>query len=412
VRVAIWVSVAILISIVAAFSSLWARSVIAKQTATSSYIHARTALAADLRSARMVGLFPSELQPLVARAAAVNAALPPAHQLFWSNATATFYNHQSSKLRALDQQLHNLVQHITAETRHQTRLILRTYQREIQLARYDGLAVKADLSRLRSARLALAQARTPGAYRAITQALLPTLGDLRTMVNARQAELTQLRRTVESAPHPLHALQKLALAKVSTAENELNLLRLFVKRPGYGQPLANLQHEMRAATLHQALVAAVDINNLAAQLHTRFVKVAPPKWILVSTEGQWARMYQGTRQVYFTYVTTGGPELPTDHGFFHIYMKASPWTFHSPWPPGSPYYYPPTPIQYWMPFYKGEGLHDAWWRSNFGPGSNLQPTYLGDGNVILGTHGCVNMPLAAARFVWNWAPVGTPVIVI
>jgi hypothetical protein len=93
-------------------------------------------------------------------------------------------------------------------------------------------------------------------------------------------------------------------------------------------------------------------------------------------------------------------------------MKASPWVFHSPWPPGNPYYYPPTPIQYWMPFDGGEGLHDAWWRSNFGPGSNLQPTDLGTGNYILGTHGCVNLPMAAAQFVWNWAPVGTTVVVI
>ena len=60
-----------------------------------------------------------------------------------------------------------------------------------------------------------------------------------------------------------------------------------------------------------------------------------------------------TRQVYSTLVTTGGPQLPTDHGFFHIYMKISPFTFHSPWPPGSQYWYPDSPVQYWMPFYGG-----------------------------------------------------------
>jgi hypothetical protein len=65
-----------------------------------------------------------------------------------------------------------------------------------------------------------------------------------------------------------------------------------------------------------------------------------------------------------------------------------------------------------MPFDGGEGLHDASWRSNFGPGSDLAPTDLGNGNTILGTHGCVNLPLDAAQFIWNWAPIGTTVVVI
>jgi len=113
-----------------------------------------------------------------------------------------------------------------------------------------------------------------------------------------------------------------------------------------------------------------------------------------------------------TPVTTGGPELPTDHGVFHIYFKASPFVFHSPWPPGSPFYYFPTPVQFWMPFDGGEGLHDASWRSDFGPGSNLAPTDLGTGRSIQGTHGCVNLPFDAAQFIWDWAPLGTTVVVI
>jgi lipoprotein-anchoring transpeptidase ErfK/SrfK len=149
-----------------------------------------------------------------------------------------------------------------------------------------------------------------------------------------------------------------------------------------------------------------------AEVDADYNRYLPQKMIVVSTENQSATMYEAGRQVYSTPVTTGGPELPTDHGVFHIYLKLSPFVFHSPWPIGSPYYYPPTPVQFWMPFDGGEGLHDASWRSNFGPGSNLQPTDLGTGNYILGTHGCVNLPFDAASFVWNWAPVGTTVVVI
>lgn len=58
---------------------------------------------------------------------------------------------------------------------------------------------------------------------------------------------------------------------------------------------------------------------------------------------------------------------------------------------------------YWMPIdlSTGVGLHDATWRSTFG-GSY----YLGSGS-----HGCVNMPLSTAKFIFNNFADGTPVIV-
>jgi lipoprotein-anchoring transpeptidase ErfK/SrfK len=169
---------------------------------------------------------------------------------------------------------------------------------------------------------------------------------------------------------------------------------------------------LAATTAFGAVVKESHLRALQQVVAADYRKTVPYKMIVVSTETQYASAYQGGKIVLTTPVTTGGPELPTDHGVFHIYMKVTPWVFHSPWPPSSPYYYPPTPITYWMPFDGGEGLHDAWWRPNFGPGSNLQPTNLGTGRYILGTHGCVNLPMSAAEFIWNWAPIGTTVVVI
>ena len=60
--------------------------------------------------------------------------------------------------------------------------------------------------------------------------------------------------------------------------------------------------------------------------------------------------------------------------------------------------------------YSGYGLHDAWWRQHYGPGTNVY----GDGpgsNEPTGTHGCVNIPFAQTQWLWNWAPVGTPVVI-
>jgi len=53
-------------------------------------------------------------------------------------------------------------------------------------------------------------------------------------------------------------------------------------------------------------------------------------------------------------------------------------------------------------------LHDSWWRTVYGPGTNVwhvDPAY---GNQT-GTHGCVTMPLHAAAWLYNWTPIGTMV---
>lgn len=63
---------------------------------------------------------------------------------------------------------------------------------------------------------------------------------------------------------------------------------------------------------------------------------------------------------------------------------------------------------YWMPFlhnqYGNYGFHDATWRadSEFG---NVDP------NSTNASHGCVEMPLAAQKWLFEWAPVGTAVTV-
>jgi lipoprotein-anchoring transpeptidase ErfK/SrfK len=219
---------------------------------------------------------------------------------------------------------------------------------------------------------------------------------------------------LSQAHNDRNAIFAQAQQEASQADGQLSLLSLLTPRAdSYRRALSTeLQAVQSAPLAFAAAVKETHIHRELATIAADYYRTLPHKMIVVSTESQSASMYQDGRQIYSTLVTTGGPELPTDHGVFHIYMKVTPWVFHSPWPPGSPYYYPPTPITYWMPFDGGEGLHDAWWRSNFGPGSNLQPTYLGTGNYILGTHGCVNLPMDAAQFVWDWAPVGTTVVVI
>lgn len=60
-----------------------------------------------------------------------------------------------------------------------------------------------------------------------------------------------------------------------------------------------------------------------------------------------------------------------------------------------------SPVDYWMPFNAGVGLHDASWRSTFG----------GKIYVTSGSHGCINLPHSAAETIFNNLDAGCPVIV-
>lgn len=60
-----------------------------------------------------------------------------------------------------------------------------------------------------------------------------------------------------------------------------------------------------------------------------------------------------------------------------------------------------TPVDFWIPFNGGVGIHDAKWRGTFG-GSQYK------GN---GSHGCVNTPWDKAKIIFEHTSVGTPVVV-
>ena len=57
-------------------------------------------------------------------------------------------------------------------------------------------------------------------------------------------------------------------------------------------------------------------------------------------------------------------------------------------------------VEYWMPFHDGQGLHDAPWRSSFG--GNIYKTN--------GSHGCVNLPPAVAKTIYENMEERMPII--
>lgn len=123
------------------------------------------------------------------------------------------------------------------------------------------------------------------------------------------------------------------------------------------------------------------------------------KVIFVSLATQRLYAYENGVSI-FSYpvpVTTGKSNHATVTGEFAIFQKSTDFTMKSPFP-DEPY---TLFVKYWMPFYSGYGLHDAPWRGSFG----------GQEFGYNGTHGCVNMREAEVAKLFEWAPIGTKVIV-
>jgi len=63
---------------------------------------------------------------------------------------------------------------------------------------------------------------------------------------------------------------------------------------------------------------------------------------------------------------------PSPPGFWSIFVREHPTEFKSSEPPGSAFWYPPTPINFAMQFHSnGYFLHDSWWRGIYGQGMNF-----------------------------------------
>ncbi|MDW7982487.1 MAG: L,D-transpeptidase [Thermomicrobium sp.] len=116
------------------------------------------------------------------------------------------------------------------------------------------------------------------------------------------------------------------------------------------------------------------------------------KWIEVDLSAQVLRAWEFERLVFWTLVSTGLPQYPTPTGLFRVSVKLRYERMRGG-TPGIDYYDLPN-VPHTMYFYRGYALHGAYWHSNFG-----HPM----------SHGCVNLPLDAAAWLYEWTPVGTVV---
>jgi lipoprotein-anchoring transpeptidase ErfK/SrfK len=221
---------------------------------------------------------------------------------------------------------------------------------------------------------------------------------------AIEAEARGLRARYQADPAAFLASTQ---ATRTAARNEATIA-VFLKLEGAVRLSAALERYgalLLPAEPQRVALAAAGIQHYGKQLHNGLLHDGPSRLITVSLHEQRLIAYDHGRVVVDTLVTTGRPALATDVGAMRVTRKDSPWTMHSPWPKGSPEWYPDTPVRMVLWFTEnGEGLHDASWQpdSTLGPGSQNGP---------FASHGCIHVPLAAVSTLFEWAPIGTPVVV-
>ncbi len=128
--------------------------------------------------------------------------------------------------------------------------------------------------------------------------------------------------------------------------------------------------------------------------------VEVPKLILVDVGKQRLYAYENGVSIFDqpVPVTTGKAGYDTVKGRFAVYLKTTHFRMRSPFP--NEWY--DSMVDYWMPFYQGFGFHDASWRTVYGTMDY----------PALGSHGCINTPYAYIQRLYNWAEIGTTVIII
>lgn len=118
--------------------------------------------------------------------------------------------------------------------------------------------------------------------------------------------------------------------------------------------------------------------------------------ISISAQSLWA--YENGELVVSTLVSTGTGEVPetvTPLGYYSVHTKLLSQTMEGTI---SNEFYSVPDVPWVMYFdWAGNAIHGAYWHNNFGTPMS---------------HGCVNLPLDVAEFLYGWAPEGTAVTVI
>jgi hypothetical protein len=113
--------------------------------------------------------------------------------------------------------------------------------------------------------------------------------------------------------------------------------------------------------------------------------VETEKWVSVDLYEEVVIAYEGNRAVFATLAATGLPRWPTYEGTFHIYYRHV--RENMSWgTPGDDFYFLEE-VPWTMYFDDGRALHGAYWHDGFG---------------YRRSHGCVNLSITDAHWLYDW----------
>jgi lipoprotein-anchoring transpeptidase ErfK/SrfK len=386
--------------------------------AQQDYQAARAQVLAAQTQATELGLTPAEFADLERQEATTSDETPPAASAPFNESRIAFFNRKASEEATIKEQLQSRIEKLLTETHDAAEASLNQLNANLAKAKQIGVddQLLVDFAGLPiKAQIEVEAATTVSGYRAVNTELKAPLSKLALLIADQETTnqlISQYAATIAAQDKGDIGLARTnANAALSQVQTDLKTAQILQMDVSVVSPhVQKLADQLAAATT----LVAIEHANGGLQVQDKVLQDAmaqtlPDKMITISLSEQVLRAYSHGQQVFWTYVTTGRPGLETDKGSFKVYWKVSPWTMHSPWPKGSPYWYPDSKVQMVMWFNGGDGIHDAYWRSRYGPGTN-GPHYDPTGEDT-GTHGCVNVPYRNMVWLWNWTPTDTPVIV-
>lgn len=179
----------------------------------------------------------------------------------------------------------------------------------------------------------------------------------------------------------------------STSAWPTTLEPAYQPQPVYTQPLYQPQAVVPSYTSPQSYLPLPANSLTLPTLPSLSTKPATAeRWIDVNLRTQMLVAFEGQTPVFQARVSTGIYEHPTVAGTYSIYVKYESADMRGG--TGQDAYYLQD-VPYVMYFHGSYGLHGTYWHNNFG-----QPM----------SHGCVNLSIPDAQWLFSWASVGTKVV--
>jgi hypothetical protein len=398
---------------------LW--STAATSQAARSYQARRGALDASLATARQQGYTATDLAPVTSRMRGLESTSEP----WWLPGRPAYFEGQARLAADLQGRLGTLERQLQDQARTDASKQADAAKASVAQAQQANAAdvdVQSLQQRLDAVARAEGAAHTLKDYRAAAQQAQGAAQDAATLVTNTQQENQQLTQAAQQLVAQnggnLGAIQLAGNQSLFNANNDASIIAYLSKEGPFkgSDAVARISSRLSKFTgligssdPSQAATGTAAAQRYAGQIHDTLMAGMPTKSVIVSFQAQHVWAYEGTQVVMENAVTTGirgEGDFGTDFGPMKVLHKDHPWKFQSPWPKGSPHWYPDTVVQ-WTAFFTvtGEAFHDASWQpdSTLGPGSQFTQG--------LQSHGCIHLPAAKAQWVYSWSDVGMPVIV-